>query len=87
MREKCPYSELFWSGFSRIRTEYRHILLYASGLNMEKSNKYFECEKCPNTEFFLSRIFSYSVPMWENTDQKTLCFWTLFTQCKYIFIE
>ena len=22
-REKCPYSELFWSVFSRIRTEYR----------------------------------------------------------------
>ena len=23
--EKCPYSELFWSAFSRIRTEYREI--------------------------------------------------------------
>ena len=22
-REKCPYAELFWSVFSRIRTEYR----------------------------------------------------------------
>ena len=22
LREKCPYSELFWSGFSRIQTEY-----------------------------------------------------------------
>ena len=22
LREKCPYSELFWSTFSRIRTEY-----------------------------------------------------------------
>ena len=22
MREKCPYSELFWSAFSRIWTEY-----------------------------------------------------------------
>ena len=22
LREKCPYSELFWSVFSRIRTEY-----------------------------------------------------------------
>ena len=84
MREKCP----FWS-FSGLDfpAEYRDILLNAFGLNMEKSNKYFECEKCPNTEFFLSRIFSYSVPMWENTDQKTLCIWTLFTQCEYIFIE
>ena len=26
MREKCPYSELFWSGYSRIWTEYGAIL-------------------------------------------------------------
>ena len=25
LREKCPYSEFFWSLFSRIRTEYREI--------------------------------------------------------------
>ena len=25
LREKYPYSELFWSVFSRIRTEYREI--------------------------------------------------------------
>ena len=25
LREKCPYSELFWSVFSRIRTEYGEI--------------------------------------------------------------
>ena len=25
LREKCPYSELFWFVFSRIRTEYREI--------------------------------------------------------------
>ena len=27
LRKKCPYSELFWSTFSRIRTEYGEILL------------------------------------------------------------
>ena len=26
LRKKCPYSELFWSVFSRIRTEYGEIL-------------------------------------------------------------
>ena len=26
LREKCPYSELFWSVFSRFRTEYEEIL-------------------------------------------------------------
>ena len=30
-------------------------------------------EKCPNTELFLVRIQ-------ENTDQKSFCIWTLFTQ-------
>ena len=25
LREKCPYSELFWSVFSRIETEYGEI--------------------------------------------------------------
>ena len=27
LRKKCPYSELFWSTFSRIRTQYRQIKL------------------------------------------------------------
>ena len=35
-------------------------------------------EKCPNTEHFLVR-------MQENTDQKKLCIWTLFTQCWFYF--
>ena len=26
LRKNCPYSELFWSAFSRIRTEYGEIL-------------------------------------------------------------
>ena len=25
LRKKCPYSELFWSAFSRIWTEYREM--------------------------------------------------------------
>ena len=25
LHEKCPYLELFWSAFSRIRTEFREI--------------------------------------------------------------
>ena len=53
-------------------------------------------EKCSNTEFFLVRIFlytdeyghlriksPYSVPMQENTEQKKLRVWTLFT---YVFL-
>ena len=48
-------------------------------------------EKCPNTEFFLVRIFPhsdgirtgispYSVRIRENTDRKKLGIWTLFKQ-------
>ena len=40
-------------------------------------------EKCPNTEFFLVRIFLYSVQIQENTDQKKLRSWTLFMQCTW----
>ena len=37
-------------------------------------------EKCSNTEFFLVRIFPYSVRIWENTGQKKLRIGTLFMQ-------
>ena len=39
------------------------------------------CEKCPNTEFFLARIFLYSVRIQENTDQKKTPYLGTFTQC------
>ena len=43
LRKKCPYSELFWSGFSRIRTEYeeiRNLSLYSVQMreNAEQNN-------------------------------------------------
>ena len=38
------------------------------------------CEKCPNTELFLVRIFLYSDWKPENKDQKKLRIWTLFRQ-------
>ena len=41
-------------------------------------------EKCLNTEFFLVRIFLYSVQIEENTDQKKLRIWTLFTYCNVV---
>ena len=44
-------------------------VLNVNGKNILKSL----CEKCPNTEFFLVRIFPYSA-------QKKLRIWTLFTQ-------
>ena len=43
LRKKCPYSELFWSVFSRIRTEYGEILRLSPNSvrmteNMDQSN-------------------------------------------------
>ena len=38
------------------------------------------CEKCPNREIFLVRIFLYWVRIQENTDQKNIHLWTVFTQ-------
>ena len=37
-------------------------------------------EKCPNTEFCLVCIFLHSVQIQENTDQKKLGIWILFTK-------
>ena len=54
------------------------------------------CEMCPNTEFFWSvfscirteygeirNIFPYPLRMRQNTDQKKLRIWTLFTHAVY----
>ena len=41
-------------------------------------------EKCLNTEFFLVRKSPFSVRIQENTDQKKLRIWTLFTQCNLL---
>ena len=48
LREKYPYSEFFWSLFSRIRTEYGEILRIQS--------KYWKIQtrKTPNTNTFLA---------------------------------
>ena len=44
-------------------------------------------EKSQNTEFFLVRIFPYSVQMRENTDQKKLRIWPLFAQCQLKYLR
>ena len=54
LREKCPYSELFWSAFSRIWIEYGELLLispYSVRMreNMDRNNSqygYFSRSVC-----------------------------------------
>ena len=62
MRKKCPYSELFWSVFSRIRTEYgemRSTSPYSvrMGENTDENNSEYEhflhivkCENFPGIQ-------------------------------------
>ena len=55
--------------------------LEAKGSNNEIQRPCYSLrEKCPNTEFFLVSIFLHSDWINENTDQKELRIWTLFTQ-------
>ena len=59
---------------------YIHLLFWSGiGLNECKKDRSLR-EKCPNTEFFLVRIFLYSFRIQESMDQKNLRIWTLFTQ-------
>ena len=43
------------------------------------SSKFALREKCPNAEFFLLRIFSYSFQIRENTDRENFVFGHFFT--------
>ena len=57
LREKCPYSELLWSVFSRIRTEYREIL---------RISLFLRCDNPPFSVFSLLEVhatcsFSYEI--------------------------
>ena len=49
--EKCPYSELFWSAFSRIQSECREMRTRIT----------------PNTDTFYAVILSNNVPRIENS--------------------
>ena len=45
-REKCSYSEFFWSVFSRIRTEYGEILRISSYLIRMRENTEQKISEC-----------------------------------------
>ena len=64
LREKCPYSELSWSTFSRIRTEYGEILTIRVNLFWKISSK----KVIPS--------FNFLIPMSTNNDieKLKLCF-------------
>ena len=49
LREKCPYSEFFWSVFSRIRTEYGQMLV---SFRIHSECEKIRIRKTPNTDTF-----------------------------------
>ena len=77
-REKPMLAKLQFSKFSIFvaRLVFCELQLTQVSLNFKTSCCNLTLHgKCPNKEFFLVRIQ-------ENTDQKKLCIWTLFTQFK-----
>ena len=55
LRENCPYSELFWSGFSRIRTEYGEMRVIQS-LSVYNLN----ARKCGPEDLGIRTLFTQS---------------------------
>ena len=58
-----------------------YIQIDAVNSNSQRKQRQALREKCPNTESFQVRIFLCSDWIQENTDQKKLRIWPLFTQC------
>ena len=55
LRETCPYSEFFWSMFSRIRTKYgeiRSMERYGLSLHFQSECGKIRTRKAPNTDTF-----------------------------------
>ena len=60
LRKKCPYSELFWSVFSRIRIEYGEIR------SIQSEHRKIRTRKTPNLDIF------HAVPVFIRRKQFTL---------------
>ena len=68
LRGKCPYSELFYSTFSRIRTEYGEIQSISSYSALMRENA---DQKTPNTDTFCAVIVSKSLVCFRQTSSST----------------
>ena len=72
----CSILEYFFPTLFMITYHLQNVFFHSEKRNLT----YLLSEKCPITEFFLVRIFLYSDWIQENTEQKKLCIWTLFTK-------
>ena len=81
LRKKCPYSELFWSAFSRIWTEYGEILCISSYWIRMRENADQNNSKYGH---FLRSVILFHYPkedIWESLKQKD------YSEQKYIFLN
>ena len=61
LRGKCPYSEFFWSLFSRIRTEYgeiQSISVFSPNAGKYRPEKLYEYEHFSHSVTFFRNLFS-----------------------------
>ena len=85
LREKCPYSELFWSAFSRIRIEYGEILLispYSVGMqeNADQNNSEYGHFLYSANSFLRVRIKRTSFPEWWHSRRYSRCVFRMILQ-------
>ena len=71
LREKCPYSALFWSAFSRIQTEYGEVLrisLYSVRMreNVDQNNSKYGHFLRSVIFFQCSNLLTYHIIIHQN---------------------
>ena len=65
LREKCPYSKLFWSAFSHIRTEYGEILRISPySVRMQENAGKMRTRITPNTDTFYAVKLTKKFSTW-----------------------
>ena len=55
--KKCSYSELFWSAFSRIRTEYRETFVDFKNSSKSRQCNEFTAQLVAMKAFFMNEVF------------------------------
>ena len=73
LRESCPYSEIFWSVFSHIRTEYRPVSPYSVRMqeNTDQKNSKYGHFSRSDTEWLL--LGSYQLTEVQNRIEDPRC--------------
>ena len=87
LREKCPYSELFWSVFSPIPTEYEEILCISPGSvrmreNTDQNNS--EYRHFSRSDSSMEELMSSIISWFFETN---CCLWCVRSSCLEVFCK